>query len=99
MNRGGLGLGEFIEFSKSILHHPAIKSDLDDPFVQIDLCDPPNVAVEDLFLVIVDVLENFIAGRIRPAKALELRGSGRIEPLLERDIQCPGPNNAASGRR
>ena len=73
MNRGSIGQGEFIEFPEGILHGPAIKVDVEDSFFEIDLCDPPDVAVEDLFLVIVDVLKDFITRRIRPAKALELR--------------------------
>src|SRR5262245_12479308 len=99
MNRSGIGEREFIKFSKSILHRPAVKVDQDGAFLQIDLRDPPDVAVEHLFLVVVNVLQHFVARRIGPAKALELWGSRGIEPLLEGGIQRSGSYNTAIGRR
>src|SRR5215510_15777676 len=91
MNGGGIGQGELIEFPKGILDSPAVKVDVDGAFFQIDLRDAPDVALEHFFLVVVDMLEDFITRRIRPAKALNLRGSGGIEALLEHHIErsCP----------
>src|SRR5262249_24079743 len=99
MNRGRIGQRELIELSKPIVYPPAVKIDLDNSLFEIDLGDAPDIAVEDLFLIVIDLLQHFVPRRIAPAEALELRGSGGIEPLLQCAIEGAGSHYAAIGRR
>src|SRR5215813_10028136 len=98
MDRGRIRQRELIQFSEGILYTPAVKVDVEDAFFEINLGDAPDIAVEDLFLVVVDLLQHFVPGRIVPAKTLQLRGSGGIEPLLQCAIEGAGSHDAAVGR-
>src|SRR5581483_9593663 len=87
MDRGRIGECELIEFTTGIRYRAALEIHVHYPFLQVNLGDASDIAVEHLFVVVVDLLEHFIARRIGPAKPLQLWRCGGIELLLQRTIE------------
>src|SRR5215510_10014678 len=95
MDRGGIGQRQLIEFTSGILDLAPLKLHLHHTLVQVNLSNAADVAIEDLFVIVIDVLEYFIARGIGPAKALELRRGLGIELLLEDAIEGTRANEPA----
>ena len=99
MDRGRVGQRELIEFAKRIQHRATLNVDVHPPFFQVNVANASDVAVEHLFIIVVDLLEHFIARRIGPTKPLELRGRVGIELLLQRTVERARADEAAVPRR
>src|SRR5262245_35096516 len=87
MDRGGIGQRELIEFTIGILDLASLKLHVHHALLWVNLPNAADVAIKDLFVIVIDMLEHFIARGIGPAKALELRSGLGIELLLEGAIE------------
>src|SRR5262249_7135415 len=98
MHRRGIGEGDFIQFPDVIGDEPTLKVNPDFPFLHIHLDHLPDVTVVDIFVVIIDRLEDFIARRVGPAKPRVLCMLHMIEDLLDHAIECSSTKSTSVHR-
>src|SRR5438094_625599 len=80
---GGIGERNLVQFPEFVLYRTPVKIHINHSLFYIDTGHPANIAVEDLFVVVVNSLDHLIAGGEDPAEAAETRLSRGIEASLE----------------
>src|SRR5262249_54614214 len=88
------GQGYLIQFSDVIADNAPVKVDLNLAGFDIDLGHPSNIPVEDVLLVIIDRLHDFISRGIGPPKPGDAWRRLRIEGRLEHAVERPSPETA-----
>ena len=94
MDRRRVGGHQGVEFAERIGHLPAVERGDQRPFLVIDPHHRPEIAVEDLPVIVVLGLHHPVARREAPAKPLDLGGRVRVEHLLKLDVEVAGSEHA-----
>ena len=87
VNRHGIGRDQRVELAKAIGDSATVETGAQFAGVKIDIVDIADIAVIDLFVVIVLDLHDFVAGSEGPAETLDLAFAGGVQGGLEIDIQ------------
>src|SRR3954463_567868 len=94
MDRGGVGRHEGIEFTEWVGHLPTVEGGDEHSFLFVNAHDGPEVAVEDIPVVVVDGFHHAITGRELPPKPLDRCGRVRIQNTLKLDIEVASAKHA-----
>src|SRR5580692_1057591 len=95
MDRRRVSEDDLVEFAEGIGDRPSVESDRHLAEVEIDGSDEADVAVVDLFVIVVLDLHDLVADGKRRPEFLDLWFSSRIESPLQFDIQRTGSEPAA----
>src|SRR5712692_3442393 len=93
-----VGEHQLVEFAKAVGNFAAIEVDDELAFLHIDARHDAKVAVVDFLVVIVLDLHDLVARTEGPAEAFDTDLAGRIQRLLELDIEGAGTEAAAVHR-
>ena len=87
MDGDGVGENEIVELAASIDDIAAVKTHAKLLGLGIDLCHKADIAIIDLLLIVVLDLHDLIFGAEGPSELVEPFGAGRIERLLQFEIE------------
>ena len=90
VNGRRIGRHEHVKFPKSVSDRAAVKAGNDFAGIGVDIVDVTDIAVVDLFVVIIFDLHDFVAGGESPAEPFHLAIAGGIERCLQLDVQRAG---------
>ena len=62
MDACGVGKGHLVQLPELILYCPAVEFNLQQPLFDVNLGNLTDVTVEDLLVIVVDGLDNLVAG-------------------------------------
>jgi hypothetical protein len=93
VNGRGVGEVQLVQLVEVILHDPIVEPDMQFLLHVVDLGHAADVAVEHVFVVVVDHLHDLVAHAEGPAVALDGR-TGRVQCLLEDRIEVPAAQDA-----
>ncbi len=84
-----VGVHQLVHLQKIVGHRAIIHLDGNRLVLQVHRKDPPHVAVEDLFVIVVADLHHPVAGAVGPAAHLPLGKAGlrRVERLLQPGVK------------
>jgi hypothetical protein len=93
VDRDGIGEHDLVEFVEIVGDLSPVKGDDDLALALVKFDDPPDVAVEHVFVVVVSGLDDFVAQPELNPEALDNRfaWTWRIQPLLQHRIHLAGP--------
>ena len=87
VDRHRVGRHQRIELAEPVGDAAAVESGRELSRVGVDIVDVTDVAVVDLLVVVVLDLHDFVAWSEGPAKSLDLALAGRVQRLLQFDIE------------
>src|SRR5664279_1319381 len=98
VDRRGIGENELVQFAKEIGHVAAVEANCDLAELRVDRGDEAEIAVIDVFVVVVLGLHHLVADKEGRSKLHDLRFGPWVEGLLQLDIQGPGAETASVHR-
>src|SRR5262249_39802358 len=90
----GVGRHQGVQLAEAVDYGTPIEAGSELALIKVDIHDIADIAVVDLFVVIVLDLHHLVAGREGPAESLDLTFVGRIQGRLQFDIQGARTNAA-----
>ena len=100
MDRNSISQYELISLAPIVIHPAPVKLDRHRVHDGVESCHEADVAVENVFVVVVLRLNDLVPNAELPAKFLNMRGfrPGGIQLLLEADIQLADAQRTAVHR-
>src|ERR1700720_4396273 len=98
VDRRGVGRPQRIEFAEAVGDSAAVETGGEFASVGIDIVDVADVAVVDVFVVVVLDLHDLVAGGEGPTETLDLALAGGVQRRLKFDIQRAGSDATAVHR-
>src|SRR5262249_38327916 len=98
VDRRGIGRHQRVKFAKAVGHGTSVETGGELAGVGINIVDIANVAVVNVFVVVVLDLHDLVPRREGPTKPLDLALAGRVQRRLEFNVQRAGASAAAVHR-
>src|SRR5260370_16914456 len=90
-----IGQHQLVQLTKAVIDVPAVEIDAELAFLHVDARYDAEIAVVDVLVVVVLDLHHLIARAEGPAEALDADLAGRVQRVLQLDIERAGTEAAA----